>query len=438
MSIATYVRNIWVNGGQPAISQNNLNNVETQVQALSDEFTTELVRPITTKATIVDADEVGGNNSGNSFKWVKWTWTVIKDYLKTYFDTLYPTITSVVPLPRTNLMSHHSGDGVPAYPDDSGGVTYLNNKNFTTADGWTAVNCTLSYSGGRMIVTATAANPAITRAVTASRMIEAIFRKISGSATASTISNTTGTVYTETKTYIPDDKKVHSFFIGAGATGNLSIILGSAGSAAGDVYEIETIYIGTGAFTSNLLDKNGNTDMLMSSVVPVNGKFGKALSFNGVTSYLRSLLYFTMPPIFFFHCRWSGIENLAIAQILIGQSAAFHPAIFRSPTSTILSVRYWDGSALQIVSFNNFFTAAEHSIDVVINRTAGTITAYKDGVLFEVKPGLTIALNTTSEYLYYGRRADGSYTKGQLEQIITANYAPTAAEVMRLHIDPRY
>ena len=46
-------------------------------------------RAPTTKTTIDDADEVGGSNSASSFSWVKWSWTTIKAFLKTYFDLIY-------------------------------------------------------------------------------------------------------------------------------------------------------------------------------------------------------------------------------------------------------------------------------------------------------------------------------------------------------------
>lgn len=48
----------------------------------------------------LDADEVPGLNSAGSFSLIRWTWTTIKAFLKTYFDTLY------------NLYVHpnHTGD----------------------------------------------------------------------------------------------------------------------------------------------------------------------------------------------------------------------------------------------------------------------------------------------------------------------------------------
>lgn len=43
----------------------------------------------TNKITPVDADEVTGNDSASGFTLIRYTWTNIKAFLKTYFDTLY-------------------------------------------------------------------------------------------------------------------------------------------------------------------------------------------------------------------------------------------------------------------------------------------------------------------------------------------------------------
>jgi len=57
-------------------------------------FTPSPLRPVTEKITLVDADEVSGNNSENSFSQIRTTWTNVKSFLKTYFDTLYASKTS--------------------------------------------------------------------------------------------------------------------------------------------------------------------------------------------------------------------------------------------------------------------------------------------------------------------------------------------------------
>jgi hypothetical protein len=54
------------------------------------------------KTTLIDADEITGQNSANSFSLIRTTWTNVKAFLKTYFDTLY-TLSNLggVPTSRT-------------------------------------------------------------------------------------------------------------------------------------------------------------------------------------------------------------------------------------------------------------------------------------------------------------------------------------------------
>lgn len=356
--------------------------------------------------------------------------------LNVAWSTIIKQLSSIT---LNNLISAYSGDTVPSYPDDPAGVTYLNDKTFTTADGWTATRCTLSYSGGKMIVTATGAAPLLTRPVTASRLVVVVFRKLSGNAISSNLSNSSGMIYAEEKGYIADNKLIHSFYIGAGATGDLRFYPGATGSASGDVYEVETIYIGTGAYLSDVKDKNSNFDLIASSVVPVNGKFGKALYLNGATSYLRTSDYFTMPPVFIFACRWLGIENLATEQDIVSIRSATGNAFLlkRSASSTSLLIYYWNGSAFVFVTATSFFTSTAHEIVCAVNRTAGTITVLKDGVPFSSYTGLTIVGVTAAMYLWFGNGYTlASPLKGNLEQIMLFNRALTESEVARYSMGP--
>jgi hypothetical protein len=87
-------------------------------------FTPDTVETIdihaaTTKTAIVNADEVGGADSEHGFSLVRNTWTAIKAFLKTYFDTLYQAVlvsgTNIKTINSTSLLG--SGDITITVPD---------------------------------------------------------------------------------------------------------------------------------------------------------------------------------------------------------------------------------------------------------------------------------------------------------------------------------
>lgn len=74
----------------------------------------------TAKGTPVDADRVHGSDSASSFGLVYATWTQVKAFLKTYFDTLYPPIpttsswtpTAAFATPGTSSFAYSTQEGV--------------------------------------------------------------------------------------------------------------------------------------------------------------------------------------------------------------------------------------------------------------------------------------------------------------------------------------
>ncbi len=85
----------------PASAVSNIpsGNISSEdIQSAINELDTEKapLRPVSEKTTLVDADEVTGNDSANSFLQIRTTWTNVKSFLKTYFDTLYATISGSI------------------------------------------------------------------------------------------------------------------------------------------------------------------------------------------------------------------------------------------------------------------------------------------------------------------------------------------------------
>ncbi len=137
----------------------------------------------------------------------------------------------------------------PEIPDDPAGTTYLQDA-WATTDGWVATRCTITASGGKLLITATDINPTISKDVgLASKTAKVKSRKLSSAATQSTLRATGTPDYYNGKTY-ETTEHVHSASFASDAPVQLSIYPGgiNVGAVAGDTFEIDWVYVGDGAY----------------------------------------------------------------------------------------------------------------------------------------------------------------------------------------------
>jgi hypothetical protein len=411
-----YDRTVFVNGSEPAINAENLNKITAFCDAIASGGA----------GSVVSAD-LALNSNNLSGKGLDAATSTTPDKIPLRDANGIVRNPAVNP---NNGLVFAASQTLPEYPDNAAGTTYFNG-NFTAADGWTAGDCTLSYSNGKLIMTATAANPRIFRAVTESKTYRVKIKRVIGNGLASRINNSGGTLYSNDKTYPSSGEHTHDFFIGAGASANVSIYGAITGSAAGDIYEISFIYIGDGTYSSRLLDAsgNGNHGTVFGATPTADG----GLSFDGVNdSVLLPGVNFSQ---FSYHVR---------AAFTTGTAAVYRSIEFTSATPQFLvfqpNQNYWQflwrdsGGVTRTLNGPTANDGVIRSYTFV--HTGTTALLYVNGVLFASNLSTSL-LSVTNTSIRLG--SSGSLTQfyqGALVQPRIYNRALTEAEITALATNP--
>lgn len=338
----------------------------------------------TTKATPVDADVFGFLDSAASFIMKKMTAANVKAWLKAYFDTLYTgssgetpaSIMSKISVDSTSRVAEYTGDGIPQIPDNVAGRTYFQDA-WATTDGWSTAQGTLSAPGGYLRVT-TSANPAL------------LIKDIGSSPNAKTliyrVRGTSGGLvsmrYYNGSTQVAIDSitldgtwQILKSYLPSGATNNLIYL--RIDSVSGSIVDLDVVYIGTGAYDTPALDRSGNGNNLsLTAVTPVNGKYGKEMSFNGSTSYAQasSPVIGTTGTIAIRFKRGSlGIEQ----GLFSTTNATVNGLGFSFNTSNVLRLVFSNGTTM-VGSGTKVFNSTNVFSSVVVNSSG---QVFYDGVL---------------------------------------------------------
>lgn len=344
----------------------------------------------------------------------------------------------------SGLIGYWGMDNLPEYPDNPAGTTYFQ-SDWATTDGWGATRCTLdtTTTPGKLRVVATGSLPAISKALSfAGKTVKAEVKKISGSSTKFTLSNSSAVIYPKDILY--PIETIGSNYYPADAGGQLSIYVGDNNTVAGDIFEIDWIYVGDGSYTTPLYDNSGGgLDLNVYGSTPVAGLSGNGLSRDAINDYERSISVLSIvPDVWHYHESFPfGNAQTAGYQVFgnykpISSTVGFFD-FGRQLTSDNLTFRYCNGSALTTITFSGFFTGfttLSISIDIDFNWITGAVTVYRNGTQFDATQYMTTPVKPTAgSYLYFGSYQGTVYfMAGICDERRLYNRALSASEVADL------
>jgi len=382
-------------------------------------------------------------------------------------DRLMHSFSPFTPIP--GCVAHWSMDNVPEIPDNVAATAYVQDA-WATIDGWGVAGGTGSVSGGNLSLTATSGNLYITKTSMSfsgdtNRTIRFKIRQIAGTVnpTMSIYYITSGHSWSESyylnltgrvpsiNTWYIIDVDMSALTVGGTdwITNTITGIRLDPGSTSGDQFDIDFIYIGTGLYTTPLADNSGNgNNATIYGPTPVTGISGKALAFDGVNDRLRTAVLASIPDVWHFRFVFpNGFAQSATArQTLINYrpqlGTAGHLWLVRNPSADSLFFGYSNGSiSLETGIATNIFTGFSSTridIDITIDWVAGTVTTYRNGVLF----GSAVSLTTPAKPLSGSNLYIGSYQgslhflAGTIDEPRIYNRALSASETLSLYDSP--
>ncbi|MEK6957966.1 MAG: LamG-like jellyroll fold domain-containing protein, partial [archaeon] len=198
---------------------------------------------------------------------------------------------------------------------------------------------------------------------------------------------------------------------------------------------------GTIAYDSSEQDKNGT---LVSSPAYVNGKIGKALSFNGSSNYVQTT--YVLPTTNFSYTFWAKSSASGIGNRPFGAadgSAGLYGAdiIWGYPSASQLYMVARRGANVgtyDITATAPGIASGWHMVTATVSSTAGSKLYWDDGSLIGSN-ALTTDITTGSLSLNIGKESNSAYYfNGQIDEVAVFNRVLSATDVNTLyHIGAR-
>ena len=262
-------------------------------------------------------------------------------------------------------------------------------------------------------------------------------RYVVGSGTPSNFNLSVGnTPFYPYKIAIPNDGQWSQLFEGIATSGGSSIAIHIGEITSNDTaaFEIQFIYIGTGAYTSLVSDRSGRGNNLTNvAVTPVNGKYGRELSFNGKTSYLQA----SSPVI-------GATGTIAVrfkmnqlnkAQYLVTNSSNTYGFRLYTESNNVINLFIggdsgYDNYNIGMVSDTTYY----HTIIVTVNGLNATV--HRDGVTTSITLTHTLSAGLVNLMFGYYTDVPSLAFNGIISHFRYDNRVWNADEAMQWYLNP--
>jgi hypothetical protein len=209
---------------------------------------------------------------------------------------------------------------------------------------------------------------------------------------------------------------------------------------------VDWIYIGTGAYSTPIVDNSGNgLDLTAYGVTPDgNGN----LIYDGVNDYLRTTNVLASVPdemtfVFDFP---NGHAQSAVRQDVvnykIGSTTVGFLDITRILNTDTLRFQYCSGAAAPTIDFTSFFTGYSTThlqVRVHLKWSTGAVDVSRNGVQFGAATMTTPVKPTAGSYLYFGSYLGTSYfLAGTMGQVRYYNRDLLDSEALSLYNDESF
>ena len=174
-----------------------------------------------------------------------------------------------------------TGDGVPYFPD--GAFVYFKNKDWASVTGWNAVNAgnTLSIENASLKIVTAAGNQSGVFSSNANFQNKLVRIIIKSDTPITSITTTIGTTLTPLNLIaIGGGRYMADIYWYRTGSDSLAFVVNYPATAAITWY-LESIYIGTGAYTTPLFSRSCCNQLTNYGLIPVRSPFGLALRASG-------------------------------------------------------------------------------------------------------------------------------------------------------------